>query len=233
MKSNETAVAQQPGILYMVGTPIGNLEDITLRALRILKEVDGVLCEDTRVTKKLLTHFGIPQKTLSFHEHSDDHKKEAILQKLLAGESWALVTDAGTPGVSDPGNALVERALEKGIRVEPIPGVAAVTALVSVAGVDMREFVFLGFPPHKKGRQTFFQEVLASKYPSVYFESPHRIVKNIDLLIELGGGEKQLIVGRELTKLYEDVIRGSALEVQQYFVDSPDKVRGEFTIIVV
>jgi 16S rRNA (cytidine1402-2'-O)-methyltransferase len=117
--------------------------------------------------------------------------------------------------------------------VEPIPGVAAVTALVSVAGVDMREFVFLGFPPHKKGRQTFFQEVLASKYPSVYFESPHRIVKNIDLLIELGGGEKQLIVGRELTKFYEDVIRGSAREVQQYFADSPDKVRGEFTIIVV
>jgi 16S rRNA (cytidine1402-2'-O)-methyltransferase len=233
MKSNETSEAKQPGILYMVGTPIGNLEDITLRALRILKEVDGVLCEDTRVTKKLLTHFDIPQKTLSFHEHSDERKKEVIIQKLLAGESWALVTDAGTPGVSDPGNALVERVLERGICVEPIPGVAAVTALVSVAGVDMREFVFLGFPPHKKGRQTFFQEVLASKYPSVYFESPHRIVKNIDLLIELGGGEKQLIVGRELTKFYEDVIRGSAREVQQYFADSPDKVRGEFTIIVV
>ena len=219
--------------LYLVPTPLGNLEDITLRALRILKEVNGVLCEDTRVTKKLLTHFDIPQKTMSFHEHSDERKKETIMQKLLAGESWALVTDAGTPGVSDPGNALVERALEQGVRVEPIPGVAAVTALVSVAGVDMREFVFLGFPPHKKGRQTFFQEVLASKYPSVYFESPHRIVKNIDLLIELGGAEKQLIIGRELTKLYEEVIRGSAQEVQQYFVDSPDKVRGEFTIIVV
>jgi 16S rRNA (cytidine1402-2'-O)-methyltransferase len=145
----------------MVATPIGNLGDMTLRALETLQMADAILCEDTRVTKKLLTHYEIEKPLISFHEHTDEKKRRHILDRLVAGEMLALVTDAGSPGISDPGNLLVAEALEKEIPVVPIPGVTALTALISVAGRDMREFVFLGFPPHKKGRETFYKKVLA------------------------------------------------------------------------
>lgn len=220
-----------PGTLFIVATPIGNLGDITLRALETLKNVEAILCEDTRVTKKLLFHYEITKTTLSFHEHSDTRKIVSLIERLQAGESLALVTDAGTPGLSDPGNVLVEAALIAEIAVVPIPGVSALTALVSVAGVDMREFIFLGFPPHKKGRQTFFRGVGESKMPVMYYESPHRVLKNLELLQELST-DKKIILGRELTKMFEEIVRGSIEEVQEYFREHPEKVKGEFTIIV-
>ncbi len=182
------------------------------------------------MTKKLLFHYEITKSLSSFHEHSDQKKIISLVERLRAGENMALVTDAGTPGLSDPGNVLVKAALEAGIRTVPIPGVSALTALVSVAGIDMREFVFKGFPPHKKGRQTFFTEVGASEVPVMYYESPHRVLKNLELLQELAP-TKSIILGRELTKMFEEVVRGNIEEVKEYFQSQPGKVKGEFTII--
>lgn len=219
-----------PGTLSIVATPIGNLSDITLRALETLKSVDLVLSEDTRVTKRLLSHFDISTPTLSCHEHTDKEKLAKVIERLQAGESMALVTDAGTPGLSDPGNYLVALALEKEIPVIPIPGVSALATLVSVAGTNMREFLFLGFPPHKKGRETFFKQVAGSDIPVMYYESPHRVIKNLELLHALAP-EKKIILGRELTKVFEEVVRGNAEEVLSYLVSDPNKTKGEFVII--
>ncbi len=220
----------EPGILYIVATPIGNLGDITLRALETLKSVDTVLSEDTRVTGNLLRHFEIKKPLVSFHEHTDADKADMLIARMQAGESMALVTDAGTPGISDPGNVLVARAIEGGVRVVPIPGVNALGAIVSVAGIDMREFVFRGFPPHKKGRQTYFQAVAESVIPVIYYESPHRVIKNLELLLELAP-EKKIILGRELTKIFEEVVRGTVSEVKLYLESKPGKMKGEFTIV--
>lgn len=222
---------ETPGILYIVATPIGHLGDITLRALETLKNADLILCEDTRVTKKLLFHYEITKPLSSFHEHSDERKRVSLIERLKAGENMALVTDAGTPGLSDPGNVLVMDALANSIVVVPIPGVSALTALVSVAGIDMREFVFKGFPPHKKGRQTFFREVGEGEVPVMYYESPHRVLKNLALLKEMNA-DKRVIVGRELTKMFEEIIRGNIDDIEEYFAEHPEKVKGEFTIIV-
>jgi 16S rRNA (cytidine1402-2'-O)-methyltransferase len=219
------------GTLSIVATPIGNLGDITLRALETLKSVDLILCEDTRVTKKLLFHYEITKSLASFHEHSDTRKRDSLIQRLQAGENMALVTDAGTPGLSDPGNVLVEDALRADIKVIPIPGVSAMTALLSVAGIDMREFIFLGFPPHKKGRQTFFRAVGEATMPVMYYESPHRVLKNLELLLELAP-DKKVILGRELTKMFEEIVRGTVEEVKEYFIAHPEKIKGEFSIIV-
>lgn len=220
-----------PGLLYIVATPIGNLGDMTLRAIETLKTVDTVLSEDTRVTGNLLRHFDIQKPLVSFHEHTEAEKAEKLIVRMLFGESMALVTDAGTPGISDPGNVLVARAIEAGIRVVPIPGANALGAIVSVAGIDMREFIFRGFPPHKKGRQTYFQAVADSTIPVIYYESPHRVVKNLELLLELAP-EKKIILGRELTKIFEEVVRGSVSEVKAYLESKAGKMKGEFTIIV-
>ena len=219
------------GILYIVATPIGNLGDITLRALETLKNVDVVLSEDTRVTGNLLRHFEIHKPLISFHEHTEGDKALKLVERMLAGESMALVTDAGTPGISDPGNVLVARAIEAGLRVVPIPGANALGAIISVAGIDMREFMFLGFPPHKKGRETFFRGVAESTLPVIYYESPHRVIKNLELLMELGPNKK-LVLGRELTKVFEEVVRGSVAEVKTYLEGKTGKMKGEFTIIV-
>ncbi|MFA4818068.1 MAG: 16S rRNA (cytidine(1402)-2'-O)-methyltransferase [Parcubacteria group bacterium] len=219
------------GILYIVATPIGNLDDITLRALETLKKVDLVACEDTRVTKKLLDHYAIKKPATSYFQHSKAPKISQIMEALKSGQNVALVTDAGTPGVSDPGNKLVEEVIANNICVISIPGASALTALASVAGIDMQKFVFLGFPPHKKGRETFFKEVIAEKYPVIYYESPHRVIKNLELLKSLGG-EKNIILGRELTKMFEEIVRGNVDEVLKYFQENPGKVKGEFTIIV-
>ena len=221
---------QTAGVLYVVGTPIGNLADITLRALETLKSVDFVLAEDTRVTKKLLAKYEIEKPVFSAHEHTEAKKLESFLARIENGESVAVVTDAGTPGLSDPGNVLVSLALSRGIMVVPIPGVSAVAALVSVAGIDMREFMFLGFPPHKKGRETFFRRVAASEMPVMYYESPHRLLKNLELLNSIAP-EKRIIVGRELTKIYEEIVRGSVAEVNAYFTEHGDNVKGEFSMI--
>lgn len=218
------------GTLYIVATPIGNLGDMTLRALETLKVVDVVLSEDTRVTGNLLRHFEIKKPLISFHEHTEEDKALKLVERMKAGESMALVTDAGTPGISDPGNVLVALAAEAGIKVVPIPGASALGAIISVAGIDMREFLFLGFPPHKKGRQTFFQSVAASEVPVIYYESPHRVIKNLELLMELAP-QKNLVLGRELTKVFEEVVRGSVEEVKMYLESKAGKMKGEFTIV--
>ena len=219
------------GILYIVATPIGNLEDITLRALRIFKEVDLIACEDTRVTSKLLSHYSISKPLVSLHQHSGKNQFEKIISELNAGKNVAYASDAGTPGVSDPGNKLVEAAILENITVVPIPGAAALTALISVAGIDMQSFVFLGFPPHKKGRETFFKKITASEIPVAYYDSPHRVIKNLELL-EKFSGNKKIIIGRELTKMFEEIVRGSIKDIKKYFESHPEKLKGEFVVIV-
>ena len=172
-------------MLYIVGTPIGNLEDISLRALRILGEVDFILCEDTRVTKKLLEHYKIKTPVISYHQHSDFSKTNYILGLLGEGKDLALVSDAGTPGISDPGGKLVQAVLERfgeDMKIESVPGPSAVTAALSISGIPTDKFIFLGFPPHKKGRQTFLKKIIESNYPVVVYESKHRIVKFLEEL---------------------------------------------------
>ena len=222
---------QKSGTLFIVATPIGNLGDMTLRALETLKSVDSILCEDTRVTSRLLAHYEIKRPLVSCHEHTDDSKLKQLIERLEQGESLAFVSDAGTPGLSDPGNKLVSLALESDIAVVPIPGVSALATLVSVAGIDMREFAFLGFPPHKKGRETFFRKVAATEMPVMYYESPHRVLKNLELLASFASG-KRVIIGRELTKLFEEMVRGTIEEALTYFSEHPEKVKGEFVVIV-
>ncbi len=222
---------QKLGTLFIVATPIGNLGDMTLRALETLKAVDAILCEDTRVTSRLLAHYEIKRPLVSCHEHTDDSKLKQFIDRLGQGESLAFVSDAGTPGLSDPGNKLVSLALASGIAVVPIPGVSAAATLVSVAGIDMREFMFLGFPPHKKGRETFFRKVAVAEMPVMYYESPHRVLKNLELLASFASG-KRVIIGRELTKLFEEIVCGTIEEALAYFGEHPEKVKGEFAVIV-
>lgn len=218
----------EAGMLFIVGTPIGNLGDITLRALETLKSVSFVLAEDTRVTKKLFAKYEIYKPIFAAHEHTEEQKLMSFLQRIEDGESAAAVTDAGTPGLSDPGNKLVALALKQGISVVPIPGVSALGTLVSVAGIDMHEFLFLGFPPHKKGRETFFKKVAVSECPVMYYESPHRLVKNLKLLVSFSP-EHQVVIGRELTKFHEEVFRGPLTEAILHF--DTKEVKGELTVI--
>lgn len=219
------------GTLFIVSTPIGNLKDITLRALETLKSVDFILCEDTRVTKKLLSHYGISAPAMSYHQHSSEDKKEDIFQMLSQGKNLALVTDAGTPGISDPGNELIQYLLEKEptVQVVSIPGPSALIAAAGISGFSMDRFVFLGFPPHKRKRKKFFQEVAAYEYPVVLYESPYRIMKTLGELQEVLG-DASLVVYRELTKKFETIYRGSLPEVIAKLKDS--KVLGEFVIVV-
>jgi 16S rRNA (cytidine1402-2'-O)-methyltransferase len=224
------------GILYIVATPIGNLEDITLRAIRILKEVDIIACEDTRVTRKLLHHYTIVTDVIAYHQHTSDDRIEKIISQIMEGKNVAIVTDAGTPGVSDPGNILVAQAISRGIITLPIPGPSALASIVSIAGIDMQQFIFLGFPPHKKGRETYFKKVIALQIPVIYYESPHRVIKNLEMLAKLSLesqlAEKNIIIGRELTKMFEQVVRGNIKDVIQYFANNPTKIKGEFVVIV-
>jgi 16S rRNA (cytidine1402-2'-O)-methyltransferase len=220
--------------LYIVATPIGNLEDITLRALQILKAVDLVLCEDTRQTRKLLSRYKIEAKTESYHEHSGAVKTEKIIQYLKDGLDVALVSDAGTPGISDPGGKLIKAILdnkEEKIKIIPIPGPSAMTALLSIAGLALDKFVFLGFPPHKKGRNKYFEQIKNFNFPVIYYESPYRLLKNLELVREILPGKK-IILGRELTKFFEEVTRGSVEEVLNYFKNNKDRVKGEIAIIL-
>jgi len=219
------------GILYVVATPIGNLEDITYRAVKTLQQADRIACEDTRVTKKLLERYEISKPLFSYHQHSSQQTIQKTIDYLENGESIALVTDAGTPGISDPGGVLVAQVVKRNIQIHPIPGVSALAALVSVSGIDMKEFVFKGFPPHKKGRQMFFQEIADAKKPVVYYDSPHRFLKNLQLLEDFSL-DHHLIVGRELTKMFESIYRGSLSDVIEHFQKSSKEIKGEFSIIV-
>lgn len=219
------------GTLYIVATPIGNLADITLRALETLKKVDLILCEDTRVTKKILLHYKIAKPLLSYHQHSKEDKMQEILDMLLQGKNLALVCDAGTPGISDPGNELIAFLLEKkpDMRVVPIPGPSAVAALASVAGIPMDKFLFLGYPPHKKGRRKFFEEVVQSMRPVIFYESPFRVLKSLQEIYSLNP-TLFVVVGRELTKKFETVYRGTIAEAIEQLHASQQK--GEFVIVV-
>ncbi|MFA5934687.1 MAG: 16S rRNA (cytidine(1402)-2'-O)-methyltransferase [Candidatus Paceibacterota bacterium] len=218
---------------YVVGTPIGNLEDITYRAVRILGEVDLVLCEDTRVTRVLLDRYGIKTPTMSYHAQSKISKADKIIELLNEGKNLALVSDAGTPTISDPGSLLVSQIKQACPEVEiiAVPGPSAVVAALSISGVSVAEFTFLGFLPHKKGRETLFKEIAASERLMAFYESPHRIIKTLESLNKFAP-DKKVIIARELTKIYEQIVSGSVLEVQKYFNDNPDKVRGEFVVIV-
>lgn len=222
------------GMLYVIATPIGNLEDISARALRVLSEVDVILCEDTRVTGKLLKHYGIDKKTISYHAQSKTKREDEILEMLKNGNTLALVSDAGTPTISDPGSRLVARIRDElpGVPVSPIPGPSALMSALSVSGVSSAQFVFLGFFPHKKGRETLFQEIAESSRTVVFYESPHRIQKTLEKLAEYLEGDRKVVIARELTKLYEEVVSGNPDEVCAYFVEHPDKVRGEFVVII-
>lgn len=222
---------RKKGILYVVATPIGNLDDITLRALAILKEADLIACENTKITSKLLSHYNIKKKLVSYHQHSKIKQINYIKNQLEEGKNVALVTDAGTPGISDPGNKLVEEILKENITVIPIPGPSALVAIASIAGINMQNFVFLGFPPHKKGREKFFKQAVSFSMPVIYYESPYRVIKNLELLASLGSGKK-IILGRELTKLFEEIIRGNIEEVLEHLKSDKNKTRGEFVLIV-
>lgn len=222
------------GTLYIVATPIGNLEDITLRALRILKEVDFVLCEDTRTTKKLLDKYDIHTKTMSYHAHSTSTKESAIINMLQEGKNLALVSDAGTPCISDPGVMLVaniREVLGLDAHIVPIPGPSALVSALSASGVSVAEFVFLGFLPHKKGRDTLFKEISSSKRVMVFYESTHRIMKTLTSLHEHTPG-CEVTIARELTKIYEEFIKGTPSEVMDYLTSNKEKQRGEFVVIV-
>lgn len=222
--------------LSVVATPIGNLEDITLRALRVLKQADLVLCEDTRVTKKLLTHYDINTPAMSYHEHSGRAKYDKVSELLQEGKHLALVSDAGTPGVSDPGVRLVEHvrtSLGDSVRIETIPGPSALAAALAVAGVPTEPCTFWGFPPHKKGRKTFFDTLADHPYTSVFYESPHRLVRALEALETRLSHGAHVVVCRELTKLHETVTSGNATQVLTYYREHADEVRGECVVLVV
>lgn len=222
------------GKLSIVATPIGNIEDITLRALRVLREADLVLCEDTRVTKKLLTSYEIETKTESFHTHSDKRKLEKIITKLSEGERVAYVSDAGTPGISDPGPFLVKEVSESipDLEIEVIPGPDAVSAALSGAGIVFKEYQFLGFVPQKKGRKTFLENLQNNDMVTVFFESSHRIKKLLESLTEILGEGREIVVAKELTKFHESFLKGSADDILKIFTEDPKLEKGEFVVIV-
>ncbi len=218
--------------LFVVATPIGNLEDITLRALRVLKEVDVVLCEDTRMTKKLLGHYGIETPMLSYHARSGGHKIEKIIALLEEGKNLALVSDAGTPAISDPGAMLVSEVRSRSdVSIVAVPGPSALTAALSIAGIPTSDFLFLGFLPHKKGRETLFTEIADAERAVVFYESPHRILKTLASL-KTHVGNRHVVILRELTKIYEEVLEGTAEQLLARLTDDPQKQRGEFVVIV-
>jgi 16S rRNA (cytidine1402-2'-O)-methyltransferase len=219
------------GTLFVVATPIGNMEDITLRALRTLSEADYILCEDTRVTGNLLKHHGVTAKLKRYDAHASESTHEAILRDLAAGKQVALVSDAGTPGVSDPGVMLVARAREADARIDAIPGPSAVTTAISIAGIAGNQFSFLGFAPHKKGRETFFKSFATFPHPVVFFESTHRIMKTLEQLVAQYP-TATLYLGRELTKFHEEMLVGTPTELQTLLQTTPVKQKGEFILIV-
>jgi 16S rRNA (cytidine1402-2'-O)-methyltransferase len=222
------------GRLSVVATPIGNLEDITLRALRILKEAHVVACEDTRMTKKLLSHFDIHTQTITFNANSGERGFDKIAELLEAGNHVALVSDAGTPGISDPGLELVSIIRERlpEVKIETIPGPSALAAALAIAGLRAPSFTFYGFLPQKKGRETLFKEIAGAERASVFYESPHRIIKTLEALVALLPNERRIGIFRELTKIYEEAVVGSPEEVLKHFYENEEKQRGEFVVIV-
>lgn len=220
--------------LYIVSTPIGNLEDITLRALNVLKSVNKILCEDTRVTKTLLSKYDIHVPTMSYHAQSSDSKHDAILRLLEDDNDLALVSDAGTPTISDPGMMLVKQVREylPDVEIIPVPGASAMLSALVSTGFSSAQFLYLGFLPHKKGRETLFKEIAETERTIVFYESPHRIEKTLESLTKYLYPERKIAVCRELTKMFEQIKIGTAKEVEDYFKENKDKVRGEFVVVV-
>ena len=219
------------GTLYLVSTPIGNLEDITYRAVRILKEAGLVACEDTRQTRKLLDHYSIRTPTLSYHEHNEAERAAQLVEKLEQGISVALVSDAGTPLVSDPGYRLVQRAIEAGIRVEPVPGASALLAALTASGLPSDEFHFAGFFPPKSGRRKKLLESLQDAAATlVFYEAPHRILETLDDL-EAVLGDRPIVLAREITKLHEEFLRGTPAQLREVLKARPT-IKGEITLLV-
>ena len=219
------------GTLYIVATPIGNLEDITLRALKVLKEVDLILAEDTRVTKKLLIRYDTDKSIMSYHQHSSDEKKLQILSELLNGKNIALVSDAGTPGISDPGNELIDFVLERSDRISiiPIPGASAITTALSVCGFRADKFIFLGFLPKKK-KNKLYEWLKDTRMTFAFYESPFRLLKTLGEVSERLGSDRRVFIARELTKVHETLYRGKIDEVIERL--SGEKIKGEIVIIV-
>lgn len=217
--------------LYIVPTPIGNLEDITLRAIRILSEVNIIACEDTRVTKKLLNHFEISDKKLiSYHNYNEKTVSNKLLEYLKDSQNIALVSDAGSPGISDPGYRLINKCIQNNIKIEPLPGPTAIIPAISASGFPIHQFTFMGFPPQKKGRKTFLNEVISSDKTIILYESVHRIIKLLDELHQLVP-EKNLCLAKELTKIYEEFLRGTPLQIKNQLLEA-NKVKGEFVLII-
>jgi 16S rRNA (cytidine1402-2'-O)-methyltransferase len=218
------------GTLYIVATPIGNLEDITLRALRILKEVDLISAEDTRHTRHLLDRYQIETPLTSYHDHNKEEKAPVLVARMLDGDSVALVSDAGTPGISDPGYFLINLAIDQDIPVVPIPGATAAIAALSISGMPTDSFIFEGFLPAKRqARITRLKDLATEERTIIFYEAPHKIIRTIEDMIEIFGNRKAVIT-RELTKIHEETIRGTLLDIRQHLLDG--SIRGEFTVLV-
>ena len=216
-------------MLYIVATPIGNLEDITFRAVRVLKEVELILAEDTRHSRVLADHCGIVTPMTSFHSFTTSAKHEALIRELKSGKTMALISDAGTPGISDPAYALIKGAIDAGVQVVPIPGAAAFLTALMASGAMTHHFTYIGFPPIKKGRQTLFKSLIALPHSIVFYESSHRLMRTLDEL-SVHFPERRCIVARELTKKFEEFVRGSFNETIAHFKAHPPK--GEFVIVI-
>jgi 16S rRNA (cytidine1402-2'-O)-methyltransferase len=230
--SEATNKAATNGTLYLVATPIGNLEDITLRALRILKEVDVIACEDTRQTQKLLSHHNIATRTVSYHEHNEITRAAELVKDLQEGTSVALVTDAGMPGISDPGFRLIYLAIQRGVPVVPIPGASAFLSALVASGLPADSFRFNGFLPAKRGeRRAALEAIKDSQRTQVFYEAPHRIVETMVDVVEVLGKDRQVVIAREVTKLHEEFLRGGAAEVLR-ILKAREAVRGEITLLI-
>jgi 16S rRNA (cytidine1402-2'-O)-methyltransferase len=224
--------AVEGGALYLVATPIGNLEDITLRALRVLKEVDVIACEDTRQTQKLLSHYGITTRTVSYHEHNEITRAAELVKDLQEGTSVALVTDAGMPGISDPGFRLISLAIRHHVPVVPIPGASAFLAGLVASGLPTDSFRFSGFLPAKRGeRRAALEAIEASPRTQVFYEAPHRIVEAMADVVEVLGRERQVVIAREVTKVHEEFLRGRASDVLET-LKSREAIKGEITLLI-
>ena len=217
-------------MLYLIPTPIGNLEDITLRGIRLLKEVDLILAEDTRVSSKLLKHYDIATPLESFHMHNEHQKVSKIITQLQGGKSLALISDAGTPGISDPGFLMVRAAVEAGVEVQCLPGPTALIPALVQSGIPCDRFYFEGFLPPKKGRMSRLEAMAKVQYTSVFYESPHKLIKLLEQMLPLFGNQRKIAIGRELSKLYESTFRGTLVEALDFFAQKSPK--GEFVIVV-
>ena len=218
-------------MLYLVPTPIGNLEDITLRALRILREVDLIACEDTRTSGVLLSHYDIETPTTSYHDHNEREMAPRLIDRMQAGQTLALISDAGSPGISDPGFYLVRECWRHDLTVQPLPGATALVPALTASALPAHRFVFEGFLPAKKGRQTRLQELAAEERTMIFYESPYRIVKTLGQFVDVFGAERPAAVAREMTKKFEEYRRGTVRELHSYFADQK-KVRGECVLVV-